>query len=149
MQNITITPPSIDDIDTLWEWGNTNWQLWSSKKFKWYSKKTVKEWITHPKDSILLVAKYQGELVGICLTYIMRSWAYCDSLFIKEEFRGKGIGKKLLMKTEALLKKYNTEALSLLVNTDNTDAINGYKRLGFISGYQFIWMDKPLKKTKP
>lgn len=146
MNDIVISTPTINDIYTMWKWGNTNWQLWSNKKFKWYSKKALKEWILHPKGSILLVAKHQGELVGMCLTYIMRSWAYCDTLFIQEEYRGKDIGKKLLTRTEELLKQYAIESLSLLVNIDNADGINVYKRLGFISGYQLLWMDKPLKR---
>lgn len=54
-----------------------------------------------------------------------------DSFFVKEEFRGKGYGTKLINKAINLAKKQKADSVELNVNRDNLAAINLYKKSGF------------------
>ncbi len=94
MNKITIEPPTLADIDTIWKWGNENWELWYSEdaEEKWFSKKYLKNWITNTKNDVLLVARKDGFLVGMCLTYVVHNWALCSELFVAKAYRGYGIG---------------------------------------------------------
>ena len=45
-----ITSPTLTDIDTLWHWGEENWELWGDDVNKWFTKEALKIWLSDPKD---------------------------------------------------------------------------------------------------
>lgn len=145
MNKITITSAKLTDIDTLWKWGEENWELWGDAKYKWFSKRSLARWIEEPEDDILLVAKQNNCLVGMCITNVMRDWAFCYGLFVEKAYRKQGIGKLLLEETRKKLKEKGIESLTLLVDTKNTAALKFYKREGFYQGFNFYLMTKEIK----
>jgi ribosomal protein S18 acetylase RimI-like enzyme len=56
---------------------------------------------------------------------------YLDTLCVDQEFRGKGVGSKLISLTRKKAGDHGIDTLSLIVLADNTDAQKLYKRLGF------------------
>lgn len=54
-----------------------------------------------------------------------------DSLFVKEEARGKGLATKIIKKAIVLAKKRNIDSIELVVNNDNLIAKHLYKKTGF------------------
>lgn len=58
------------------------------------------------------------------------SW-YVDALGVYERFRGQGIGKRLMELIEKHAGEEGYRAVSLIVFTDNTPALNLYRSLGF------------------
>jgi GNAT superfamily N-acetyltransferase len=94
----------------------------------------------------LLVAEYQGRLVGLALSYYRYStWKgkclYLEDLYVQEAYRRLGLGERFF---EALLQKARTEACQRLcwqVLDWNTPAIEFYKKLGatldaeWVNGY--------------
>lgn len=119
MKDITFTAPTLDDVDTLWRWGEENWELWGDEEGKWFRKSSLSRWISDPEDDVLLVAKKDGKLIGMCMTYHLRHWGFCVGLFVDELYRGKGLGKKMLNKAHDLLKKKGIDSMILLVDTKN------------------------------
>ena len=144
MKAVTITQPAIEDISTLWKWGEENRELWASEQTKWYSKKALQILIEHPGEDIFLTARVENLPVGMCLTRTLQEWAYLESLYVNPDNRHQGIGKKLVEQTVNILKTRNIKNLSLQPQVHNLPAITFYKKLGFSAGFQFIWMEKKI-----
>lgn len=80
---------------------------------------------------------YEGEKpVGFALyfrnfsTFLGRPGIYLEDLFVLEEHRGKGYGKKLLARLAALVVEHNYGRLEWAVLDWNEPAIEFYKSLG-------------------
>ena len=144
MKDMTITRASLDDVETLWRWGEENWELWGGKKFKWFSKQSLTKWIEDPKDDVVLVARKNISPIGMCMVNTNRSWAFCVGLFVEKEYRRFGVGKKLLDETLQRLKAKGVESIILLVDTKNEDGFRFYKREKFTKGFEFHMMTKEL-----
>lgn len=64
--------------------------------------------------------------------------AFIDEFFILEDFRGKGIGRKVLGLVKTILKDLNASALYLEVDRENVTAQKYFHALGFKSRELFI-----------
>lgn len=71
-----------------------------------------------------------------------RTYGFIYDIFVKEEFRGKGIGKMLMEKSENYCREKGYPRLSLMVSADNQRAINLYTRMGLKP--EQIYMSKEL-----
>ena len=81
------------------------------------------------------VAELEKKIVGIAVYFIKYStWKgkglYLDDLFVTEEHRGKGIGKKLFDQIITEAKRINAKQLHWQVLDWNTPAIEFYKKYG-------------------
>ena len=83
---------------------------------------------------------------------------YISNVAVYPEFRGKGIGKVLMLKAEELAEQSGARRVALDVEKDNENAIRIYKRLGYsierehsieLGGkkYRFYRMVKELRAT--
>ncbi len=146
MNDVIIEVPTVADIDQLCKWGNENWELWydAQSEHKWFSKKYMQNWIKNPKDDVLLVARKNGVLVGMCLTYVVHNWALCSELFVDLAYRGQGVGSLLLSKLEETVRPHGIETIQLFVNTHNHPAHGFYKKFGFTGRNKFLVMHKKI-----
>lgn len=86
----------------------------------------------------VFLAEYEGKLAGQALffknfsTFLGKPGIYLEDLYVKPEFRGKGIGKALLMKIIALAKERDYGRVEWCVLDWNKPAIDFYKSLGAI-----------------
>ena len=76
-----------------------------------------------------------GEIVGMTVFFFAYyTWVgkslYLDDLYVKEAYRGKRIGAKLLKKIFEISKKENCKCISCLVSNWNKPAIEIYKKYG-------------------
>jgi GNAT superfamily N-acetyltransferase len=81
------------------------------------------------------VAEKDKKIVGIAVYFVAYyTWAgkslYLDDLFIKSEYRGSGIGTKLLNKIFETAKKENCNRLRWEVEEKNAGAQSFYRKLG-------------------
>lgn len=91
------------------------------------------------EKGFVLVAENENKLIGYLLAYEHKNSAiYKDNiaghiydLYVKEEFRGKGTGKKLMQEAEKILKN-NYKHCSLEAAFENKKSIEFYKSLGFM-----------------
>jgi len=73
----------------------------------------------------------QGHVIG-CINASTRSnEGYINSLSVREEFRGRGIGKMLVRKACEFLKSHECKSVFLYVRPSNNTAKNFYEKLGF------------------
>ena len=142
--HITITTPRLSDATIMVKWGRESTALKDCKNDTWYSPRTLRSWITHPKEDVILVARDGKKSIGMCLVHGMRDWVYFSSLYVEKEYRGKGVGTALMTKMNETLKKQKFRDCALLVKETNSEAQDFYRKQGFKKGYLFRWMGKEL-----
>ncbi len=92
-------------------------------------------------DSFFLLAENDGEIIGYIFSeiadiydkeaYSIKRAGHINSIFVMKEWRGSGIGKKLIEKTIEWLKSENITMCTLGVLAENESAISLYKEFGF------------------
>jgi Leucine-rich repeat (LRR) protein len=85
----------------------------------------------------LLVAKYEGEVVGMVTMQRLISSAEGDyigqieDLVVKEDYRKMGVGSRLLNKMRAIAEEYGYKRIQLAADEANANAQRFYTRRGF------------------
>ena len=97
-----------------------------------------------------------SDIIGVC--EIIRDWekeksAFIHSFYIDEEYRNRGIGKKLLDKVIEILKNDDFRTVELTVDPDNKPAIHiyleaGFKKTGFRKSEYGRGVDRSLMSLK-
>lgn len=88
------------------------------------------------KDDICFLAEMNHEIVGAVWIRIMNDYGHIDdqtpslAISVKKEYRGMGIGTKLMETMLVSLKHHGYQSVSLLVQKANP-AVHLYQRLGF------------------
>lgn len=70
--------------------------------------------------------------------------AFVDELFVKGEFRGRGLGSAAIRFAEGVCRARGVRALHLEVERENTGAQSVYRRAGFIDHDRYLltkWLD--------
>ncbi len=87
------------------------------------------------KDHYLYVVKFNQKKVGL-FWFAKKSnqnkeYAFIYDIMLDSEFRGQGLGKKLMNLIEEEIKKKNLSSVSLHVFEHNKVAVNLYKKSGY------------------
>lgn len=83
-----------------------------------------------------LIAEQGGKPLGLCLFfYSFSSWrgeigVYVQDLFVSDEARGSGLGRRLIAETTTLAKKRGASYLRLSVARENMAAQTFYRSIG-------------------
>lgn len=86
----------------------------------------------------ILIAEFEGKIVGYALffknfsTFLGKPGIYLEDLYVKQNMRGKGIGKSLLEKIIAIAKQRNYGRVEWSVLDWNQSAIDFYKKIGAV-----------------
>jgi GNAT superfamily N-acetyltransferase len=87
-------------------------------------------------DAEVLLAEYRGEVVGFALffhnfsTFLGKAGLYLEDLFVKEEARGKGIGKSLLQALTRIATERNYGRMEWCCLNWNQKSIDFYLHIG-------------------
>lgn len=96
------------------------------------------------KRVIVLVCEYNKKVVGFIIAYKNRGEAYIESLAVSGEYKGLGVGSKLLAELERILDSRGVKAVYLSVKSWNTPALNFYLDRGYsIRGVILLMCAKP------
>ena len=89
---------------------------------------------------IFLVIEVDSRVVGYCLAYRNRDRGYIESIAVKEDYRGLGLGSRLLREVEKALAERGVSEVYLSVKDWNTNAVNFYLKHGYqVKGVVF-WL---------
>ena len=100
------------------------------------TEETLNETLFNGKYAEVIIAEYEGKPAGQALffhnfsTFIGRPGVYLEDIYVRPEFRGKGIGKSLLLQLIKIAKERNCTRVEWVVLNWNESAINFYKSLG-------------------
>ncbi len=103
--------------------------------------------------SILLVAEEDKQIAGFIWAHFIQygffKYGTIDELFVKKEFRGRGIGSALLKKAIKKLQNFKVKIILVGTEKENKEAIKLYKKVGFELGKRSLWFYwNPKKKIK-
>jgi len=142
MEKIKIRPANNDDLETLFEFEQGVIEAerpfdatLKSGEIHYYD---LREMIN--SDSVqLVVAEVDGIIVASGYARIEKSktfykhsnYAYLGFMYVRPEYRGKGINRKIIDSLKSWSLSKNINALRLEVYYDNLPAINAYKKMGF------------------
>lgn len=107
-----------------------------------FSSAPSEEWIRFQKDegtreimvrypAIYAGLRVDGELIAAGRTANVDKWTVLTRLFVRPDFRGKGLGKELVIRLLDQASKAGATKALLQVDAKNTSAIGLYKKLGF------------------
>lgn len=103
---------------------------------------SVKEWMRF--ENVLIAEDNTGQMVGVCLSYDFSSnWAFISVLYVLEEFRGKGIGKKLFHQT---CQDILSRGRNIYTSSRNPIVIKMMSELNFLLFETLYTLPKPYKK---
>ena len=96
------------------------------------------------ENAIFLVAETDGKLAGYCGMYCAADEGEITNVAVSAEFRGKGIGKKLMEQFLKEAKNAGVRTVILEVRVSNEAAIQLYKSFGFtIQGIRKGFYESP------
>ena len=96
----------------------------------------LREWLFVKKTAEVIFAEHRGEPIGFALffhnfsTFLGRSGIYLEDLFVREEYRGLGIGKTLLRKLAGIAVERGCGRLEWWCLDWNRPSIDFYRSLG-------------------
>ena len=96
----------------------------------------MKYWLFERKIATALIAEFDGEAVGYAIYYpVYGSYSACgkihlEDIFIKQEFRGKGLGTRFLSFICKQILSQGFKAMEWSALDFNTDSIEYYLNLG-------------------
>ncbi|WP_224369695.1 GNAT family N-acetyltransferase [Hyalangium versicolor] len=137
MPSLTLRPATENDVDTLLELMN---DFNRSESITWDPVNTVQalgRLLREPALGQVVIleegAAVRGYAVltyGYDLEFAGRD-AYLTEFYLRPEARGRGLGKWLLARVEALARETGVEALHLMVRPENEPAVALYRSAGF------------------
>jgi ribosomal protein S18 acetylase RimI-like enzyme len=85
------------------------------------------------KPSNTSILKHNGTPIGVCFMTVLNQNGYIPDFALKMDFKGKGLGKKLFIRSLKwfLQQEPESQAIDLDVTKKNTIALNIYKKIGF------------------
>jgi GNAT superfamily N-acetyltransferase len=131
--DVTIQELKIDETEYVLNMVNNIFDEFIGKDYSEEGNNAFKESITlqnilnriNAKSSYFFVAKYGNEIIGMIGT---KNKNHISLFFVKKEFQGKGIGKKLL---EYYLDKIKKENIEIITVHSSIYAEKIYSKLGF------------------
>jgi ribosomal protein S18 acetylase RimI-like enzyme len=136
----------LSDARILYKLAGNMEEMIGSKEISGYTLKEIKSWMKK-KDKMWLVAEIlkgrKKEISGFLLAmFLSDEWCVIDSIGVKKEYRGKGMGKLLFKSLIKICKKKKISYLQTLVDFKNKPAQKFWKNMGFQKGKTFIWLDQ-------
>jgi len=134
MKISTLHPEDIETIKPLWESLNEvhhkNSQNWKEHFAKFTFQKRIRSIQNNDKYSVFISSLNQ-EIYGYCIASINNNIGEIDSIFVKENYRGTSLGKKLVENAIEWLKRKNVECIKVGIAEGNESVLQFYEKLGF------------------
>jgi len=119
--NVSIHEMRIDDYDEIYElWRNTSGVGLSNAD----EKENIRKFLMRNKG-LSYVCKYEGKIIGTIMCGHDGRRGYIYHVTITDQFRGKGIGRKLVEKSLEKLREEGIDKCHLFVFPDNAGG-NGF-----------------------
>ena len=141
---INIRKANINDLIHIQNLNNSLFDLEysnydSTLKLGWPFEKDGEEYfIDRIKNNLIFVAEINGKIVGYLagsileeISYSVETFAELDNMYIDTNYRGYGIGSKLINEFKNYCKNIGIENIKVTAYSENKQAINFYMKNGF------------------
>lgn len=126
--NVRVRRANDNDLDAIYEV--------ETLSFKNPYPRTLLEFYLNLHNDLFLVAEVNNRVVGYIIGVIRwRIIGHILSIAVHPEFRRRGIGSKLLMEEELMMKSKGVKVVRLEVRKSNEPAIRMYTRLGYLKAF--------------
>lgn len=115
---------TVNDLDRLMVIENESFSLpWTRQS---YEKELKNQWADY------LVCDWGGELAAFCGMWTVFEEAHITNLAVAKEYRGRGLGRIMMLEQEKLARSKRANRILLEVRPSNAPALDMYKKLGYI-----------------
>ena len=144
MDNVSIIPSSLSDIPQLLVFIE---RFYAIDRYPFNADEisiALKEFILNPDRGTIWIVWEKDLPIGYIILAIVYSFefggknAFVDELYLEKEFRGKGIGKKVMDFVAEEAKRMNIKALHLEVENNNVLAIELYRKYNFKDHHRIL-----------
>ncbi len=98
-----------------------------------WSRESFRQELTRNAVARYLVAEEDGKILGYAGAWVILDESHITNIAVREEARGRGIGRKLTEELLQILSNLGASYATLEVRVSNERAQNLYKGLGFVS----------------
>jgi len=89
--------------------------------------------LRYPRQAVYLVARVNGRIVGYVGMWAVADEGHITNIAVHPEYRGQGIGTRLLSFPIAVAQSRGINGLTLEVRQSNVGARRLYERMGFVA----------------
>lgn len=106
--------------------------------------KALRQLLREPESGRVWLIEAGAECLGymvLCLGYSLEYHgrdAFVDEIYLREKYRGQGLGKRALQFVEEECRKLGVHALHLEVERENTVAHEVYRKHGFVDHDRYL-----------
>lgn len=107
-----------------------------------WPKDRLYDWVRE-SDDVLLVAEYDGEIIGYILSQLheLTGKAVLENMYVDPLYRRKGVGTKLVTECLDRLREKDCRYVAALTKTSNETTQEFMQRNGFTVGNEFVWVE--------
>jgi [ribosomal protein S18]-alanine N-acetyltransferase len=119
-------------------------ELKTNEDDEFWDEELLKDWVAG--DDVMLVVEADGQVVGFMLTQVHKATkaGYLSDVAIHPDWRGQGIGSRLIEAVLARLKERGIQYVYGLTKVENEKIHGLLKKFGFTQGNAFYWFEKYL-----
>lgn len=132
-----IRPARRDDIDSLASMLKTLFSIEADFAFNEPMQRRGLEMMVDSGRGCLLVAEEDNRVIGMCSGQFTVSTAegglalLVEDVVVRQEWRGRGVGRLLMEELGAWARRYKVSRLQLLADRNNSPALEFYRHLGW------------------
>lgn len=92
------------------------------------------------ENTFTMVADEDGKIIGLCMGTLRKSpqtpvvktrtTVLLDAIAVRQDYRGKGLGKRLYIEAQSYAREHGAESMELMAWAFNQSAINFYQHMG-------------------
>lgn len=154
-EGFEVRPVRPEHYRAVWEANRDAWtDVWDYSEARWDDEALERFARSSRFCPDLWQIAWKGDvLAGMVLNYVVedenrafeRKRGHMEFVYVREEFRGKGLARALLARSLRVLKNIGMEEVTLGAEVDNPhDAIRIYESIGFRLVKKFTWYQKPV-----
>ena len=147
MEIVEIEKSEVMKIKGLWNQLNAlHWEKSSHFKSHFESftfKKRIERLFAKKNVAIFAAQINSDEPVGYCMATENEGVGEIDSIFVKDEFRGNGFGKKLTQKAITWLDRFHCHEINVRVAEGNESVLLFYEQFGFKERFRVLQIQTP------
>jgi ribosomal protein S18 acetylase RimI-like enzyme len=135
----------IEEIEELWQELNDHHRALSAHHKDHFAKMTFRKRIEKllKKEKLFIALAKEGNLkAGYCVATCNRTIGEIDSIYLKPEYRKKGIGERLMSEALRWLDRQDCKDIRVSIAEGNEGAIGFYRKFGFAERFTVMEMKK-------